>query len=52
MGFVDRNKLAVFNKTFYNDEDTVIVDIIDRVFKLKQFDNKVYSNRTPSSFKY
>jgi len=31
MGFVDKNKFVVFGKTFYNDEDIVIVDIADKV---------------------
>ncbi len=31
MGFVGKNKLVVFDKTFYNNEDTVIVDIVDRI---------------------
>jgi len=31
MGFVDRNKFTVFDKSFYNDEDIVIVGIVDRV---------------------
>ncbi len=35
MGFVDRNKLVIFDKIFYNDENIVIVGIIDKVFKLR-----------------
>ena len=35
MGFVGKNKFAIFNKMFYNDEDTVIVNIINKVFKFK-----------------
>ncbi len=35
MGFVDRDKFALFGKTFYNDEDIVIASIIDRVLRLR-----------------
>ncbi len=35
MEFVDKNKLIILDKTFYNDEDIIIVDIIDRVFGFK-----------------
>ncbi len=52
MGFVGKNKFAVFDKTFYNNEDIVIIGIVNRVFKFRQFDNKVYNDRIPSSFKY
>ncbi len=52
MGFVDKNKFAIFNKTFYNDEDIVIIGIIDRVFRFRQFDNKIYGNRILNSFKH
>ena len=44
MGFVGRNKFAVFSKTLYNDEDTVIIDIVNKVLGFKQFDDKVYDN--------
>ncbi len=33
IGFINKNKLIIFNKTFYNDEDIVIAGIIDRVFR-------------------
>jgi len=32
---VDKNKFAIFNKTFYNDKDIIIINIINRVFKFK-----------------
>ncbi len=32
MGFVNRNKFAIFGKMFYNNEDIVITDIVDGVF--------------------
>ncbi len=32
MGFIDKNKFGVFGKTFYNEEDIIIVDIVDRIF--------------------
>ena len=32
MGFVDRDKLIIFDKTFYNNKDIVIIDIINKVF--------------------
>ena len=35
MGFVDRNKLVIFDKTFYNDEDTIIVNIANKVLRFK-----------------
>jgi len=35
MGFVGRDKFVVFDKTFYNDEDTIIAGIVDRVFGFK-----------------
>ncbi len=44
MGFINRNKLAIFDKTFYNDEDTIIIGIVNMVFRFKKFDNKVYNN--------
>ncbi len=31
MGFVDKNKLIIFGKIFYDDEDAVIIGIVDRV---------------------
>ncbi len=35
MGFVNKNKLAVFGKTFYNDKDTVITGIANEIFKFR-----------------
>jgi len=35
MGFVGRGKLVVFNKTFYNNEDIVVVDIVNRISRFK-----------------
>ncbi len=35
MGFVDKNKFVVFDKTFYNDEDAVVTSIVDKVFGFK-----------------
>ncbi len=35
MGFVNKDKFIVFDKTFYNNEDIVIIDIIDKIFKLR-----------------
>jgi len=35
MGFVGRNKLVVLGKTFYNNEDVVIVGIVDKVLGFK-----------------
>jgi len=35
IGFVDKNKFVVFDKTFYNNEDIVIIDIVDKVFRFK-----------------
>jgi len=32
MGFVDKNKFAIFDKTFYNDKDIVITGIVNKVF--------------------
>ncbi len=31
MGFVGRNKFAIFGKTFYNNKDIVIINIINKV---------------------
>ncbi len=31
MEFVDKNKFIIFSKTFYNNEDTIIVGIINKV---------------------
>ncbi len=52
MGFVNRNKFAIFDKMFYNDKDIVITNIIDKIFRFKEFNNEVYNNRILSSFKY
>ena len=30
--FVDKNKFVIFDKMFYNDEDIIIIDIVDKVF--------------------
>ena len=35
MGFVGKNKFAVFGKTFYNDEDIIIASIVNRVLGFK-----------------
>ncbi len=35
MGFIDRDKFIVFDKTFYNNKDIIIVGIVDKVFKFK-----------------
>ncbi len=35
MGFVGRNKLIIFGKTFYNNEDTIITDIVNKIFKFR-----------------
>ena len=35
MGFVDKNKFVVFDKTFYNDKDVIIVSIINKIFGFK-----------------
>ena len=29
--FVDKNKFAIFDKTFYNNKDIIIIDIVDKV---------------------
>ncbi len=52
MRFVGKYKFIIFDETIYYNEDTIIANIIDRVFKFKQFDDKVYDNRTLSLFKY
>ncbi len=31
MGFVDKNKFIIFNKTFYNNEDVIITSIVNKV---------------------
>ncbi len=33
MGFVNRCKFAIFDETIYYNENTVIIDIIDRVLR-------------------
>ncbi len=35
MGFIDKNKLAIFSEMFYNNEDAVIVNIVNEVFKFR-----------------
>ncbi len=35
MGFIGRNKFAIFDKTFYNDENTVIADIVNKILGFK-----------------
>ncbi len=35
MGFVNRNKLAVFSKMFYNNKDIVIIDIVNKILRFK-----------------
>ena len=40
MGFVDKNKLVIFSKMFYNDEDIVIVSIVDGVLDLNNLTMK------------
>ncbi len=35
MGFVDKDKLVIFSKMFYNNEDAVIVNIADKVFRFR-----------------
>ena len=35
MRFIGRNKLIIFDKIFYNNEDIVITNIIDKVFGFK-----------------
>ncbi len=35
MGFINRNKFIIFDETFYNDKDIVIVGIIDIVFEFR-----------------
>ena len=52
MGFVDKDKFVVLGKTFYNDEDIIIVDIVDKILRFKQFDDEVYSDQSLSLFKY
>jgi len=34
MRFVDKNKFTVFDKTFYNNKDIIIIDIVNRVLRL------------------
>ena len=31
MGFIDKNKFVVSNKTFYNNEDIIIIDIVSEI---------------------
>ena len=52
VGFVGKNKFVVLDKTFYNDKDVVIVNIIDKIFRFKQFNDKVYNNRSLNLFRY
>ncbi len=33
MEFIGRNKFVIFGETFYNDEDTVIIGIVNRVLR-------------------
>jgi len=35
MEFIDKNKFTVFDKTFYNNENIVVINIIDKVFEFK-----------------
>ncbi len=35
MRFVDRNKFTIFDKTFYNNEDIVIINIVDKILRFK-----------------
>ncbi len=35
MGFVDKNKFVIFDKTFYNNEDIIITDITDKILKFR-----------------
>ncbi len=35
MGFIDKNKLAVLDKTFYNNKDIIIIDIINKVLRFR-----------------
>ncbi len=34
MGFINRNKFIIYGKTFYNDEDIIIISIIDKSLDL------------------
>ncbi len=34
MGFVDKNKLIIFDETFYNNKDVVIASIANKVLNL------------------
>ncbi len=52
MEFVNRNKFAIFDKTFYNNKDIIIIDIVDKVLGFRQFDDEIYNNRTLNLFKY
>ncbi len=33
--FIDKDKFAIFDKMFYNDKDTVIAGIVDKVPRFK-----------------
>ncbi len=35
MKFIDKDKLTILDKMFYNDEDTIITDIVDRILKFR-----------------
>ncbi len=35
MRFVDKNKFAIFDKTFYNDKDIIIVGIVNKIPRFK-----------------
>jgi len=35
MGFIERNKLLIFDKTIYNNEDIIVINIANKVLRFK-----------------